>query len=88
MQFRSDQTAVRNNPDRNSQDPPSRARTVRLRDSVLGQLRQMGMNVEDDELLAELDTFREDELIAILGLFGLLGYFALLGLLGARDCEE
>jgi hypothetical protein len=83
MQIRSDQTAVRN-----SAGPANRSRTVRLRDSVLGQLHQLGMNVEDDDLLAELDTFGEDELIAILGLFGLLGYFALLGLLGAREPEE
>ncbi len=83
MQIRSDQTVIRNNA-----DTSSKTRTVRLRDSVLSQLGQLGMNVEDDDLLAELDTFEEDELIAVLGLFGLLGYFALLGLLGARDKED
>ena len=82
MQIRSDRTVVRNGAD------PSKPRTVRLRDSVLSQLHQLGMNVEDDDLLAELDTFKEDELIAVLGLFGLLGYFALLGLLGTRESEE
>jgi hypothetical protein len=83
MQIRSDHTVARNN----TESTP-KARTVRVRDSVLAQLRQLGMDVEDDDLLSELDTFEEDELIAVLGLFGLLGYFALLGLLGKCGTEE
>ena len=81
MKIRSNKTV------KNSEDQSSTSGTPHFRDSVLTQLQQLGMNVDDDNLLAELDTLGEDGLIAVLGLFGLLGYFALLGLLGTHDSD-
>ncbi len=56
-----------------------------LRDTIFDQLDRLGLRVDDDDLLADLEEFDENELFAILGLFGLLGYFALLGLLSSRE---
>ena len=56
-----------------------------LRNSVLDQLDRLGLRVDDDGLLSDLEEFEENELFAVLGLFGLLGYFALLGFLRSED---
>ena len=56
-----------------------------LRDSILDQINGLGLQVDDDGLLSDLDDFDENELFAILGLFGLLGYFSLLAFLSIRD---
>ena len=72
---------------RNS-DPAATKRSESLQslnDSVLNQLNNMGLRVDDDGLLSDLSDFDEDERFAILGLFGLLGFYALLGSLERRE---
>lgn len=56
-----------------------------LRDSILDQLERLGLRVDDEDLLSNLEDLDENELFAILGLFGLLGYFALLGFLRSQE---
>ena len=66
-------------------DPPSGRRNTALRQTVLSRLGQLGMDVDDNNLLSELNDFDDGELLAILGLFGLLGYLALLGFLSTQE---
>lgn len=74
-----------------SSDPSIRRRNTNLqslRDSILDQIGSLGLQVDDDGLLSDLDDFDENELFAILGLFGLLGYFSLLAFLSLRNNDD